>query len=162
METTKATNGKPRVVVGVDCSEPSIAALRWAADTASHNGAELVAVRVYQPDDASVHLGRVPEDEQQARTELSEAVARGLGAAEAATVTTRVTPGSPARELAALSNGADLLVVGSHGHGRIAGALLGSTAQDVIGHAACPVVVVPSGSREAVPAGLAGPAAARS
>jgi nucleotide-binding universal stress UspA family protein len=79
---------------------------------------------------------------------LEKAVANALGAADAARVVRSVRQGSPARVLIDAGRGADLLVVGSRGHGRLAGLLLGSVGSHVIAHAPCPVVVV-HGSRAA-------------
>jgi nucleotide-binding universal stress UspA family protein len=55
-----------------------------------------------------------------------------------------VAPGHPAKVLLDAANGAELLVVGSRGHGTFAGILLGSVSQHCVQHAPCPVVVVPS------------------
>ena len=57
-------------------------------------------------------------------------------------VTTSIETGNPAKALIELSGGADLMVVGSRGHGAFAGMLLGSVSQHLVSHAACPVVVV--------------------
>jgi len=61
-------------------------------------------------------------------------------------VTEVVLTGDPAVELARLSHHADLLVLGSHGHGKAAGLLLGSVVSECLRHAACPVVVIPAGA----------------
>ena len=54
----------------------------------------------------------------------------------------RVVEGAPATVLVDESRQADLLVVGSRGHGGFAGLLLGSVSQQCAHHAACPVVIV--------------------
>jgi nucleotide-binding universal stress UspA family protein len=59
------------------------------------------------------------------------------------TVATEVLLGNPGHKLASAARGADLLVVGSHGHGRLLHAVLGSISEACIRHAPCPVVVTP-------------------
>ena len=86
-------------------------------------------------------------------TEEMVAEANKIVAAAAATVAsidskihvvTRVERGSASEHLITASKSADLLVVGSRGHGGFAGLLLGSVAQQVANHASCPVVIVPA------------------
>ena len=64
------------------------------------------------------------------------------GKAVGAHVLARVVEGSPARSLLDISKGADLLVLGSRGHGPFVGMLLGSVSEYCAAHATCPVVVV--------------------
>lgn len=61
-----------------------------------------------------------------------------------ARVSTHSSIGDPAEEIIALATDqrADLIVIGSRGHGRLAGLLLGSVAQKVLAHASCPVLIV--------------------
>jgi nucleotide-binding universal stress UspA family protein len=61
----------------------------------------------------------------------------------ALTITRQVVDGHPAHALLDAVTESDLLVVGSHGHGELTGALLGSISQHVVSHCHCPVVVVP-------------------
>jgi nucleotide-binding universal stress UspA family protein len=139
------------IVVGVDGSEGSLQALRWALDEARLRGARLVAVHAwfepYAP--AMPGVGEpsvVPVDRDliaQAADEGLEASLREVGTSDAGPEIERaVVEETPARALLDQAEGADLLVVGSRGHGRIAGALLGSISQQVAQHAPCPVVIV--------------------
>ena len=66
-----------------------------------------------------------------------------LGLPEGVRVTCRVLHGAPGRRLVESSRGAEMLVVGSRGTGGFLGLVMGSTAAQVVGHASCPVVVVP-------------------
>jgi nucleotide-binding universal stress UspA family protein len=129
------------IVVGVDGSQPGERALVWAADEAALHGAQLLIV----------HCGDVLTREARARGDvpdyshavLREAVATALDASDACNVSTLLRDDQPAGVLLELSKHARMLVVGTHGAGRIAGALLGSVAHRVAAHAGCPVVVVP-------------------
>ncbi len=143
------------IVVGVDGSDGSLQALRWAVDEARLRGARLVAVHAWLAPYAPVMPGidepaMLPVDRQligQAADEALEAALREVGAADKGLEIERaVVDESPARALLDQAEGADLLVVGSRGHGRIAGALLGSISQQVAQHAPCPVVIVRSQS----------------
>ncbi|MDA3645515.1 universal stress protein [Saccharopolyspora indica] len=115
------------VVVGVDGSPPSVRAALWA-------GAE--AVRTGLP----LHLVLV--DGTQADHTVDELTRRCRKAVPELVVTGEVTAGHPARELVRRSTDAQLLVVGSHGHGAFREVLLGSTSTSLAAHARCPVVVV--------------------
>jgi nucleotide-binding universal stress UspA family protein len=85
-----------------------------------------------------------PDDfEVDARSTLLAILAdEGISAEAPIPVSTLVAEGNPARALLDASEGADLLVVGSRGHGGFTGVLVGSISQQCVHHAKCPVVVV--------------------
>jgi nucleotide-binding universal stress UspA family protein len=141
-----------RVVVGVDGSELSVAALRWAADEARLRGATLVAVHAWTfvPPAAVGEPGVIPtaavtlmDDLDMQRTGASALLDQALADVPADVTVERLAgEGSPAEVLVSASEGADLVVVGSRGRGGLKSALLGSVSQHVASHAACPVVIV--------------------
>lgn len=142
-----------KIVVGVDGSEHSEVALRWAAREAELHGAELVAVLVWDlfnqrhPDGSRTFD---PDyDETKADAALLAAVEAALGAEAAAGVTRRPVCDVPAPGLLDVGKDADLLVVGARGLGGFKGLLLGSVSQQVLHHAAVPVAVVRSYDRDA-------------
>lgn len=135
-----------RIVVGVDGSESSKDALRWAKAHAETDGAELVAISAWSYPVASfpmlVNQVAAPETfdvEGETRAALARVVKETLGDAE---VTQRVFEGHPVTVMLAASRDADLVVVGSRGHGGFIGSLLGSVSQSLVAHADCPVVVI--------------------
>jgi nucleotide-binding universal stress UspA family protein len=135
--------GAGRIVVGVDGSSSSEEALRWAAEQARLTGQELHAVSAWGlpiPYDEPI-TGELDWSGDAAAT-LEKSLATVLGAADAPRVVRHVQEGHPARVLVDVCRDDDLLVVGSRGHGRLAGLLLGSVSQHVMAHAPCPVVVV--------------------
>jgi nucleotide-binding universal stress UspA family protein/uncharacterized protein (DUF2267 family) len=144
--TTDVTGGrKQRVVVGVDGSESSKAALRWAARMAPAIGAEIEAVITWQFPGiyawtVGVAEGRRPDVD--AGKLLDDALADVFGSDRPANLVTRVREGGASHELLAASSDAALLVVGSRGHGGFAGLLLGSVSTACAEHATCPVLVV--------------------
>jgi nucleotide-binding universal stress UspA family protein len=79
---------------------------------------------------------------QDSRTALADTIKEALDAGDAEKVQQHVVQGHPAQVLADAAADADLLVVGSRGHGGFAGMLLGSVSHHVIAHARCPVVVI--------------------
>ncbi len=86
------------------------------------------------------------ESERQAAEELTAKALSQLGGAQPSSVTVRAVIGFPAEELIDASRTADLMVVGSRGAGGFARLVIGSVSSQVVHHAHCPVVVVPSGS----------------
>ncbi|MCF2533595.1 universal stress protein [Yinghuangia soli] len=135
----------PTVVVGVDGSEHSQAALEWAFEEAARRGAVLAAVRVVRP--ISPYTA-VPAA-MTGRAELAEALAGWKARYPDVTVRTEVAFGHPVRVLADAAAQALCLVVGSRGLGGFKGMLLGSVGNGVLHHAHCPVVVVPTTAGEA-------------
>lgn len=146
-----------RIVVGVDGSAESRAALRWAADVAARLGATLETVQAWEYPPALREWDAVPSNygylpmvpgiervESCARDDLAAAVAEVLGPRPDVVVAQRVVEGHPARVLIEAAAGALLLVVGRRGHGGLVGLLLGSVARACTEHAGCPVVVVPA------------------
>jgi len=130
------------VIVGIDGSESSKQALRWAADYARLSSAPVEALMAWEIPSGYGYLLNIGDVdlEKQARGALEEAVCEVLG--DLSWVTLRVEQGHPSVALVEASRDAGLLVVGSHGHGSFAGLLLGSVSQFCVQHAHCPVVVV--------------------
>lgn len=140
---------RPVVVAGVDGSAESIAALSWASRYAAATGGTVRAVLAWHyPAAAGVApIGVAPdavreETERQMRGELAQAVAKVYPDASAAGVESKLAYGHPAPVLIEESKNADLLVVGSRGHGAFTGMLTGSVSVHCVNHAECPVVVV--------------------
>ncbi len=143
-----------RIVVGVDGSEHSAAALRWAAEEARLRDGRLAAVHAWTfvPPSAVAEPGMIPVAATDLMDDLTlerEAAERTLDAAleavlgDAAGEAERVlSEGSPADVLVDESANAALVVVGSRGRGGIRGVLLGSVSQHVVQHSRCPVVIV--------------------
>ncbi|MHC1557804.1 CBS domain-containing protein [Actinomycetospora sp. C-140] len=133
------------VVVGVDGSEGSIRAVRWAARAARADGAPLVALTVFGAPDL---YGTEAELAHEARRQLAASVRRALGADADGPETIRqeVREGRPLRALVDASEQARLLVVGSRQVEGLGGPRRGSLTARLVGHARCPVVAVPEGS----------------
>jgi len=147
-----AAGTPPKIVVGVDGSESSKNALRWAAAQAELTGAEIEVVTTWEYPPTLGWAPPYPSDfdpDEDARKALQEAVDSVLGTDPRVKVTLTVTEGHPAIVLSTASRGAGLLVVGSRGHGAFAGMLLGSVSEYCAAHAACPVVVVRDGADKA-------------
>lgn len=131
------------IVVGVDGSEQSLAAVDWAITEARlrHGEIRLVTAWYYPPLASSVGYG-VTDDTFKKDAEQELAKALKAVADEGVAVTGQVVENSPATALLDAARDADLLIVGSRGHGGFTGLLLGSVSSQVIHHAHCPVLVV--------------------
>jgi nucleotide-binding universal stress UspA family protein len=161
--TAAAEPSSGRVVVGVDGSEGSRAALAAAVDEAVRRGAEVEAVVTYRATDfytdpSTVTVPTVAELrsglEAGTGSLVQEVLADGREPGGAAPIVRIVAVEGPAREvLVDRARSADLLVVGSRGRGAFRALLLGSTALHCAMHAPCPVQVVhPQPSRTTAPA----------
>jgi len=136
------------IVVGLDGSEASAEALRFALREARSHGAEVKAVKAWEVPPLAYGAGwSVPIDPDDyakiAQTELDKSLADAGAASSGVTVTPVLCQGQPAHILCAEASGADLLVVGSRGLGGFRGLLLGSVSQQCANHAPCPVVIIP-------------------
>ncbi|MFF4568220.1 universal stress protein [Streptomyces sp. NPDC001410] len=139
----------PRIVVGVDGSEPSKEALRWAVAQAKLMGGVVDAIIAWDFPTAWHGLApptdKDPADYQkQVRKILDRAIDEALGPGPGRPVDLRPISahGHPAAVLLDAAAGAQLLVVGNRGHGGFREALLGSVGQHCVQHAPCPVVVI--------------------
>ncbi|WEH34682.1 universal stress protein [Streptomyces sp. AM 4-1-1] len=136
-----------RIVVGVDGSEPSLKALRWAVRQAELTGDSVEALNSWEypaTSWASMMPG-MPEDfdpQALATVSLTEALQAALGAEGAARISKVVVIGNPAQALLDRAEGANLLVVGARGYTGFKATLLGSVSLHVTQHASCPVTVV--------------------
>jgi nucleotide-binding universal stress UspA family protein len=141
------------VVVGVDGSRESRAALRFALEEARLRGARLRVVHAWLvpialTGGAPPHI--LPQVLEELKVDgerlLAEAIAEALeGAEPPVEIEQRVVEGPAAAVLLRAAEDADLLVVGSRGRGGFTGLLLGSVSQQCAHHAPCPIVIVRAG-----------------
>lgn len=131
------------IVVGVDGSAHSLAALEWAISEARlrQGRLRLVTAWFYPPLASTVGDGVIDDTFRQAAEQVQ---AQALAAVTNAgvPVTGQVVENSPGVALLHAATDADLVIVGSHGHGGLAGRLLGPVAAHVIHHARCSVLIV--------------------
>jgi len=138
-----------RIVVGIDGSRASKQALAWAVRQAQLTGASVSAVTAWH---YPVVIGGMPyaplamleeaDFSRFAATTLSNAISAVIGTNAPVEISSTVREGSAAQVLLDAADGADLLVVGSRGHGGFTEALLGSVSQHCVHHAPCPVVII--------------------
>lgn len=134
----------PLVVVGVDGSPSSRAALRWAEGFAAQAGARLDVVSAWQIPTVFAGPAYIPpafDVGVDYEKRLGQIVDDEFGPRRPPFMRLVVREGTPARVLIEASKEADLLVVGSRGHGGFAGMLLGSVSAKVAEHAPCPVLI---------------------
>jgi nucleotide-binding universal stress UspA family protein len=146
---------EPPIVVGIDGSDDSKAALRWAARQAELTNAPLHALTAWQ---LPVDFGTVWQmpatygrSHDLSQVDFSEGAKKTLDAvigevigedSGRVSVTPELINGHPARVLIEASRRAGLLVLGASGHGGFVGMLLGSVTQHCVTHSVCPVVVI--------------------
>jgi nucleotide-binding universal stress UspA family protein len=146
-----------RVVVGVDGSEGSTVALRFAVGEARLRDAVLQVVYAWRlplavaaPEASALGVPLIPELTFAGLRDASVGTAEALVDDALAGIDTSgvhvertIVEAAPAQALVEVAGGADLLVVGSRGRGGFAGVVLGSVSQQCAHHAPCPVVIVP-------------------
>jgi nucleotide-binding universal stress UspA family protein len=131
--------------VGVDGSRSSVAALEWALRQAELTGSTLEVITSWEwPTNYGWAYPFPPEYDPKVDAEkmLSDVLAPHLVDHADVPVQMTVVEGHPAPVLVEASAGADLLVVGSRGHGEFAGMLLGSVSEHCATNARCPVLVL--------------------
>lgn len=146
----RASTGRtPRVVVGVDGSDPSRAALDWALDEARRRSATLDVVHAWTPPYLYGYPYTAPLDPTPYESAAREVVDAMLAEADTGGLNhpphVLMGPGGGAAGLIIdAAAGADLVVIGSRGHGPVRAALTGSVSDQVAQHAPAPVIVTPS------------------
>jgi nucleotide-binding universal stress UspA family protein len=149
--------GRATVVVGVDGSTGSRAALEYAVEDAVRRGGGVQVYAVFPPPEYWANEWGVPAlqvsvdiaaDLQERTRNLVVSVVDGRPALAAVPVDVHAVAGSVGRVLVERSRSADLLVVGHRGHGAVGSVLLGSVGLHCVLHAGCPVVVVPPVAEE--------------
>lgn len=133
------------VVVGIDGSPDSVRALQWGAQYARYAEAPVHALIGWHSAPVYGYTAMVSWDDsdrlkEEAAQVLAQTVREALG--DDAQVTERVEQGHPSEALVKASEEAQLVVVGSRGHGGFTGMLLGSVSQHCVTHARCPVTVM--------------------
>ena len=133
------------IVVGVDGSPHSVAALRWAARLAPAYGAGIKVVGAWENPPEYVNFVHFKDDkfDELARKRVDRAIQEAFGEDVPAGLSTVVEFGHPSKVLIHHCEGAEMLVVGRRGHGGFKGLLMGSTSSAVVAHAPCPVLVLP-------------------
>src|ERR1035437_10210421 len=146
----KECESRSRIVVGVDGSDASHAALRWAVDEASRRTSCVEVIHAWHvpSSEALAPAGICPDWELQARQVVAHAVER-LPEHPGIVIQGRTVEGRPSEVLVAEAGDPDtiLLVVGTRRRGSVARLMLGSTSQACVHHSLCPVVVVPADCR---------------
>jgi nucleotide-binding universal stress UspA family protein len=137
-----STDTAYKIVVGVDGSPASKAALGWALWHAGLTGGEITALMAW--DYPPIYNWEIPGPEDfnhRTATALREVISEVAEENPNTEIHKEVAQGNPAKALIDSASDADLLVVGSRGHGGFTGALLGSVSQHCVHHAPCPIVV---------------------
>lgn len=134
---------RQHIVVGVDGTQASIDALRWALLLARKTHGRVEAVMAYEIP-MYVYVAPTATEADFARYAqelLDRVISEASDVAPDVPLESRLEAAAPGPVLRHASQHADLLVVGTHGHGQIPGMYIGSVATYCIHHAWCPVVV---------------------
>ena len=148
--TEQAADTADRIIVGVDGSQGSRTALKWAMNQARLTGATVEAITTWQDPaqygtaygwtaaafEGDTYVTAIAKELDDTIAEVSKQVPNPV------TVLPQVVQGHAAEVLLHAAAGAQLLVVGSRGHGTFAGIMLGSVSQHCVQHAPCPVAVI--------------------
>jgi len=135
------------IIVGVDGSDDSMNAYRWALDEARHRHAEVTAVFAWELPMIGIP-GAFDRDELEAEgMKFLNAQLDGEPNGNGVTVHRVVAQGDPSASLieACRQTNAEMLVLGSRGRGGLGGLLLGSVGQECASHAPCPVLICRAG-----------------
>jgi len=142
-----ASRGRPdRIVVGIDGSAESIAALMWAADEADLHGVDLVVVHGWNYPYVGVET-RAEQVRDLTRIDAATVLDRAVEVARercGVSVKDLLVEAAPATALLASVRDGDILVLGAEGHGAMVAGLVGSTVNSVVEQSAVPVIVVRS------------------
>ena len=139
-------NAQKKILVGIDGSENSLRALRWALAEARMRGDAVEVLHAwhfpYIADPTGMVAYPTTALEECGAAILADALQAVAADTAGLTITTRVVMGAGAAPLIEASKDADLLVIGRRGHGGFLTLVMGSVAQQVAAHAHCPVVVL--------------------
>ena len=144
MRTDVHEGGGGRIVAGVDGSSSSRGALTWAVRQAHLTESTLEIVMTWQWPPSYAWVVPIPDDwdpEEEMRQSLESIVTELRTTNPELSIEPRLANGHPASVLVEASKGADLLVVGSRGHGEFTGMLIGSVSEHCATSAHCPVLV---------------------
>jgi nucleotide-binding universal stress UspA family protein len=137
-----------RFVVGVDGSASGRAALRWAsAHAAEHDGDTVHAITAWRPDASPTTSSARPAKAQKTKLEAmlaAEIAALPEDERSRVEITTEVAQGAPGEVLVDACIDADMLVLGTHGHGKTWHMMFGWTSEECVRKVSCPVVIIPS------------------
>jgi nucleotide-binding universal stress UspA family protein len=136
------TRNHHRIVVGIDGSKCSMRALQWGLQQAELTGASVQVVIAWHWPTTTFGVPMAPyspvDNAEKIVEETLDPVREEYPSIE---IDSTVIEGHPAPVLIEAAIGADLLVVGSRGHGEFVGMLLGSVSEHCVSHAPCPVLV---------------------
>lgn len=147
-------NAMKTIVAAIDFSNATSGVLRMGLGMAKAHGAELILFHAVEPQPSYTAYGFTPEEFPAMHVYQEEAIRRAgtkleqLAAdlSNEAKVTTRMVEGSPLHTLLDFVNesAADMVILGTHGHGVIASLLLGSVAEGMVRKSTVPTLIVPA------------------